>query len=179
MARRTPRMLAVAAALATALVGCTQQPRPTPAPARQPVAAPAQGAAGCPLTRANGDGPPGEQPSASDHGNGLLWTVLPPGSVDREATREPDGSVSQKYPWWTVGTDGELTIQGRRLDAEGASPLRAQANSGTPATPFATVPGGRFWSSALYFPTEGCWQVTGRVGTTSLTFVVLVSGASR
>jgi hypothetical protein len=54
-------------------------------------------------------------------------------------------------------------------------PLRAEINGGMPETLFAEVAGGRFWSSGIYFPTEGCWQVTGRVGGTSLTFVVLVA----
>jgi hypothetical protein len=58
-------------------------------------------------------------------------------------------STSQKYPWWTVGTEGDLAIDGRRLDAAVASPLRALVNSGLPDTPFAEVPGGHFWSSAI------------------------------
>ena len=90
------------------------------------------------------------------------------------APPEPDGSTGQKYGWWTVGTKGGLAIEGRRLDAVAPAPLRARVNRGWPQTPFADVPGGRFWSSAVSFPTEGCWQVTGRVGATSLTFVVLM-----
>jgi hypothetical protein len=31
-----------------------------------------------------------------------------------------------------------------------------------------------FQASGVYFPTEGCWEVTGKVGTTSLTFVTVV-----
>jgi len=31
-----------------------------------------------------------------------------------------------------------------------------------------------FQASGVIFPTEGCWQVTGRVGTASLTFVTVV-----
>jgi hypothetical protein len=80
----------------------------------------------------------------------------------------------QKYPWWTVGTTGEFTIQGRRLDAS-APPLHAQINSGVPQNRFAEVPGARFWASGISFPTRGCWQVTGRVGRTTLAFVVFVA----
>jgi hypothetical protein len=58
------------------------------------------------------------------HGNGALWTVLPPDGIDTGGTPEPDGSTSKMYPWWTVGTTGELTIQGRWVDAS-AAPLRA------------------------------------------------------
>jgi len=58
-----------------------------------------------------------------------------------------------------------LLNEGRRLD-EPASPLRAE------------IPAGYgdfgFQSSALIFPTPGCWEVTGHVGTASLTFVTLV-----
>jgi hypothetical protein len=126
------------------------------------------------VTIANGNGPPGEGSSPSYHGNGVLWTALPPGGIDKGGTPEPGGWTSQKYPWWTVGTTGELTIQGWRVDAP-APPLRARIGSGVPETPFAAVPGGRFWSSGIYFPTEGCWQVAGRVGRTSLTFVVVMA----
>jgi hypothetical protein len=31
-----------------------------------------------------------------------------------------------------------------------------------------------FQASAVSYPTEGCWEVTGRVGDASLTFVTLV-----
>jgi hypothetical protein len=194
MATRTgTRTLALAAALAVVVVGCSRQPQATPtlAPTSQPVAAPAAGlkrgadaAAAdrvlrqrvekCPVTIANGNGPPGEGSSPNYHGNGALWTALPPDGIDKGGTPEPDGSTSQKYPWWTVGTTGELTIQGRRVDAS-APPLRARINSGAPETPFADIPGGRFWSSGVYFPTKGCWQVTGRVGRTSLTYVVFMA----
>jgi hypothetical protein len=195
--RAGTRTLALAAALAVVVVGCSRQPQatPTPAPTPQPVAAPAAGpmrgadaaaadrvlrqrAEKCPVTIANGSGPPSEYPSPDHHGNGALWTALPPGGIDKGGTPEPDGSTSQKYPWWTVGTTGELTIRGRRVDAP-APPLRARSGArsggGVPETPFAAVPGGRFWPSGIYFPTEGCWQVTGRVGRTSLTFVVLMA----
>ncbi len=73
-----------------------------------------------------------------------------------------------------MGTTGELTIQGRRVDAS-VAPLRARINSGVPETAFAEVAGGRFWASGSSFPTEGCWQVTGRVRRTSLTFVVFMA----
>jgi hypothetical protein len=170
------RMLGAAAAIAMAVAACT--PRAPASPARAPAPAPGAARAAdpdqCPVTIANGNGPPGERPSADFHGNGRLWTTLPPDGIDRGGNPEADGSTSQKYPWWTVGTEGGLSIEGRRLDAAAPTPLRARVNSGEPETPFAEVPGGRFWSSASYFPTAGCWQVTARVGATSLTFVVFM-----
>jgi hypothetical protein len=126
------------------------------------------------VTVANGSGPPGEWRSPQHHGKGRLWTELAPDGIDRGGTPQPDGSTGQKYPWWTVGTTGDLTIQGRRVDAS-APPLRALINSGVPQNAFAEVPGGRFWASYLLFPTKGCWRVIGRVGRTSLTFVVFVA----
>lgn len=139
----------------------------------QPVVVPQQQApSGCAVTIANGRGPPGEASSPNHHGTGALWTVLPPDGIDKGGDAEPDGSTSQKYPWWTVGTTGQFTINGRRLDTP-APPLRARTNSGTPETGFAEVADGRFWASSINFPTEGCWQVTATVGHASLTFVVL------
>jgi hypothetical protein len=137
MASRTvTRTLAVAGALAVVVAGCSRQPQatPTPAPTSQPVAAPAADPKRYPVTTANGNGPPGERPSPDHHGNGALWTMLPSGGIDRSGTLESDGSISQKFFWWTVGTTGELTIQGRRVD-DPAPPLRARIGSGVPKPP--------------------------------------------
>jgi hypothetical protein len=169
------RTLACAAALVATVVGCSQPPQattPAPAPTSHAGAIPRQQTpSGCAVTIPNGNGPPGEEPSPKFHGAGALWTVLPADGIDRGGQPEPDGSTSQKYPWWTVGTTGQLTIQGRRPDTP-APTLRASVNNGAPESGFAEVPGGRFWASSLNFPTEGCWQVTGTVGHASLTFVV-------
>src|SRR5215470_3793210 len=73
---------------------------PFPYSATSKKAAPA-----CAVTIANGNAPPGEQPSALHHGNGSLWVVLwPEGKVVFEpggpGSVEPDGSLSMKFPWW-------------------------------------------------------------------------------
>jgi hypothetical protein len=169
------RTLPLGAVLVAMLVGCSLQAEvaPTPAPTSDPGAVPRQQAPrDCAVTTPNGNGPPGERSSSRFHGTGALWTVLPPDGIDRGGQAESDGSTSQKYPWWTVGTTGQLTIEGRRLDGA-APPMRAWINSGTPESGFAEVADGRFWASSLNFLTEGCWQVTGTVGDASLTFVVL------
>jgi hypothetical protein len=66
---------------------------------------------------------------------------------------------------WTRGVRGRLRIEGRRLDAP-ASPLRS------------VIPDGYgeigFQPTYLVFSTPGCWEVTGRVGDASLTFVTKV-----
>jgi hypothetical protein len=111
--------------------------------------------------------PPGEEPSsgAHYHGNGELWTELWPGGVIRarpEDVRE-DGSIEIKFPWWRA-VRGRLTISGRRLDGQ-AEPLRAWIPDYGPTG---------FQSTAVVFPTQGCWEVTGRAGDGRLTFVVRV-----
>lgn len=121
----------------------------------------------CSVTTPNGSAPPGEAPSGLHHGNGELWVVIAYGGriVADESMIQPDGSVRVKFPWWR-GVSGQLEIVGRRLDA--SSP-RLQAG----------VPSGYgdigFQSTAVFFPTEGCWEITGRVGNAELTFIVHVT----
>lgn len=123
----------------------------------------------CQVTVPNGSTPPGEQPSPDHHGNGQLWTGLwPNGTVVFEpggpGTISPDGSLSMKW-WWWRGVAGQLTIEGRRLDAP-ASPLQADIPDGYGDIGFQAVD--------LTFSGEGCWEVTGKVGEAALTFVVFV-----
>jgi hypothetical protein len=77
---------------------------------------------------------------------------------------EKDGSVGMKFGWWRAVT-GALRITGRRLD-DTAPALRANVPEGYGDT--------GFQSSGVYFPTPGCWEVTGEVGAASLRFVTLV-----
>lgn len=124
----------------------------------------------CPVTK------PGTAPaeigdrlfgSAEAFGNSDLWVgglgsdgVIPADSRFVES----DGSISWKLGWWRI-VSGTLTITGRRLDAP-APPVRA------------SVPDGYgqqgFQASGVYFSTEGCWEVTGTVGSSELTFVTFV-----
>jgi hypothetical protein len=137
------------------------------APVVQPTPVPAENVFLCPITQPNGSAPPGEAPSDMYLGNDLLWTVLwPDGKIimTEAHNRKPDGSLSMKWGWWR-GLTGPLSIEGRRLDAE-ATPLRADIPDGYGETGFQV--------SALIFPTTGCWEVTGRVGEASLTFVTEV-----
>ncbi len=119
-------------------------------------------------------GPPGTTPAdlfgwASSYGNGKLWAggLGPAGVITASAANgllNPDGSIGYKYGWWRNIT-GYLTISGRRLDAP-APPLKPSVPSGYGNT--------GFQASGVTFPTEGCWQITGKVGPTSLTFLTLV-----
>lgn len=123
----------------------------------------------CPVTAPNGSTPPGEQPSPDQHGNGQIWTGLwPEGKVVFEPGGPgqilPDGSLTMKW-WWWRGIEGQLTIEGRRLDAS-APPLQADIPEG-----YGEI---GFQAAGLIFPSAGCWEVTGRVGEAELTFVTLV-----
>lgn len=126
----------------------------------------------CPLTRPNGNHPPGEALDPGGYGNEALWTNLAmwsdqPGIVlvPDDGRVSPDGAIhDMKWAWYRY-VPGRLTIEGRRLDAP-APPLEASIPSG--------YGDGGFQVSGLTFPSAGCWEITGRVGNASLTFVVLV-----
>jgi hypothetical protein len=137
------------------------QPK-TSAATPQPIDLPA-----CPVTAPNGNTPPDEQYAPEYHGNGALFTALwPKGNILMGPHNvEPDGSLSMKFVWWR-GVKGQLSIEGRRLDAD-APPLRASIPDGYGDS--------GVQASALIFPTEGCWEVTGRVGDAALTFITRVT----
>ena len=101
-------------------------------------------------------------------GNDSLYTI--PGS---RITFRPggagwvlaDGSLSMKHMWWRL-RNGPLTITGNRLDGS-APPLRANIPDGYGDS--------GFQATSLIFPTPGCWEVTGSVGDSSISFVVDVT----
>lgn len=76
----------------------------------------------------------------------------------------PDGSLSMKFAWQR-GVRGALRIDGRRLDAA-APPLRAHIPAG-----YGDI---GFQATGIIFPTPGCWEVTGRVGDATVTFITKV-----
>jgi hypothetical protein len=126
---------------------------------------------GCPVSQPNGAVPPGERPEDASNvlGNGAIWVGLwPDGTVvfapDGPGGVEEDGSLSMKF-WWWRGVEGRLAITGRRLDGD-APPLQASIPDGYGDT--------GFQATGLTFATPGCWEVTGRVGDASLTFVTRV-----
>jgi len=135
-------------------------------------AAPSQPTVACAVTTPNGIVAGGEQRDPTSHGNRQvsvgpfgLWpdgtVIFKPGGAGF-VTR--DGSLGMKFGW-RRGVPGQLRIEGRRLDAP-ASPLRAE------------VPNGYgdlgFQATYVIFSTPGCWEVTGRVGDASVTFVTMV-----
>ena len=121
----------------------------------------------CPVTLPNGSNPPGATViDPYSHGNGELWTTLWPNGkvVMQDDNIEPDGAYAMK---WLIfrGVTGSLSIEGQRLDAD-AEPLRAFLSDGYGDNGLQII--------ALIFPTTGCWEVTARVGESSLTFVTEV-----
>jgi hypothetical protein len=127
----------------------------------------------CPITQPNGNQPPADANVFSrgngDYGNDVLWTSLWIWGQERVSVPDthinPDGSLGpMKWAWYRY-IPGKLTIEGRRLDAP-APPLVGGGTDG--------YGDHGFNASGITFPTTGCWEITGRVGDGSLTFVVLV-----
>lgn len=120
--------------------------------------------AGCPVTPPNGETPPGGQPGPEFHGNGDLWTALPSGAKPDDV-RE-NGSSATKFPWWRgPGAKGQLRITGQRLQGRGP-PIRPRIPAGYGRT--------GFQASAVIFPRDGCWEITGKAGDAALTAVIRV-----
>lgn len=94
------------------------------------------------------------------YGNDALWAGLSPSTFGRWFAGEDGNKVL-----WVREVAGMLTVEGRRLDAE-APPLMAR------------VPDGYgdlgYQASGVVFPTEGCWEIVGKVAERELRFVVAV-----
>lgn len=109
------------------------------------------------------------------YGNGLLSTSLPDDGI-LVARTGPDG-LFQKLGWLphTAFPDA-LSVRGERLDAA-SPPLRVlSVNWGYSKAPGRPEIGS--WRSAVKFPSDGCWRITGRVKDISLSYVIKVVGGS-
>ncbi len=135
----------------------------------EPASTQAADASTCHITLPNGVAARGQDPTPAAHGTEALAVLLSPdGTVTFRPGGpggvEPDGALTMKFPWHR-GVRGRLAIDGRRLD----KPERAVGS---------LVPSGYgeigFQSTLIAFPSAGCWEVTGRVADTTLTFVVNV-----
>jgi hypothetical protein len=167
--RRWPWILAT-----LALAGCQDEQKPAPAAKAAATAAPIAGR--CPVTVP--DAAIRTHAGEFNHGDHALaaglWPKgrlvagpLPDGSAWAEI--RPDGSIYAKLGWWR-GVDGELRIEGERLDGP-APPLRAEVPAGYGPT--------GFQATALIFPSAGCWRVVGTAGDARLEFVTLVRKRKR
>lgn len=153
------RLGAITLSSSLAFFACASPTVPPPSGGRE--------SAPCPVTRPDPDAaaPPivGNGPPGTLYGNSALWVGLPP---DGEALllRQPDGSFRRKFMWWRLKV-GQLTIQAVRLDVATAA-VRGETADGYGDS--------GFQPSGIAFTEEGCWQVTGRLGDDTLTFVILV-----
>ncbi len=133
----------------------------------------------CPVTQPNAAMPPefgqtdppqtGDSEYDGGYGNASFWTNLwmwGEGEVPVPSSHvRPDGSFGEMKWAWYRHVPGRLTIDGRRLDAS-APPLQAWIPDG-----YGDI---GFQVAGIIFPTEGCWEITGRIGEASLTFVTFV-----
>ncbi len=124
----------------------------------------------CVVTKPNGGAPPNGRPIGRRHGGPDLSVSLPRDGliVLRPRPAGSDGAERDeriKFGWWR-GVHGRLIIEGRRLDGP-APPLQARVSNG-----YGDI---GFQASSIAFPTPGCWEITGMVGTTRLSFIVRVT----
>ena len=160
---------ATAPATASRAPAATAPATASTAPAAPTAGSSASSAQACPVTMPNGSTPPNQNPSPLFYGNDVLWTslwtngkvVFGPSGPGQIGT---DGTLSIQWPWWR-GVQGVLAMEGKRMDAS-VPPMKAIVPDSFGLT--------GFQATTLVFSSEGCWQVTGRVGTASLTFVTLL-----
>jgi len=167
--------------LGSIVIGC-QSVQPSPS-AQSPAVSPTVGptpfptsevsladAASCPTTK-GGPGPADAQERffgwGSSFGNGELWVgaLWPDGIIAADPRfLDKEGRVGMKFGWWHT-VEGKVAITGHRRDKP-APPAIADVPDGYGLT--------GFQASGITFPTEGCWEITGTVGGSSLTFVTFV-----
>lgn len=131
----------------------------------------AQAPAPCEVTEPNGIVADGGEPNRGSFGNSELslgpFGLWPGGTVvfrpGGSGFVTPEGWLGMKFGWQRA-VRGQLTVEGRRLDGP-APALRAESGESG---------GDIFRATFLIFTTPGCWEVTGRVGDASLTFVTRV-----
>jgi hypothetical protein len=108
------------------------------------------------------------------HGNEKLWTMLPTNGVWRDLPFGEEGYV-QKTFWWapniaiTDESSSDFAISIKRLDAIQDQITRTDATNAY---------SGEIGSAILVgvsFPTEGCWQITGKYRAEKISFTILVA----
>jgi hypothetical protein len=108
---------------------------------------------------------------AGRYGTTRLWVKIPPGGI-LHVQRGEDGTLWDKLAWTPDRDRGlQLTVSGRRLDAPGRMRVLG-VNWGYSYTAAGRGKGG--WASAVEFPAPGCWRITGRAGTATVSYVVKV-----
>lgn len=124
---------------------------------------------------------PEELPSVYDsywYGTPDLWTKIDQsGEVWRDLPVGPDGSLTQKWLWWSDHLSSkestEITITADRLDGL-ATTVEVRGPGGASSSP--TSPSfGTFMVTGFELPERGCWRVTAHYKRASLSFVVWVA----
>jgi hypothetical protein len=135
-----------------------------------PSASPAGSArvASCPLTEPQWV-KPAEDAAVQDPPAFGYYYVNQDGSIwasawwPREEHSLQVGEEGNKMGWFRPA-GAELEITGRRVDGQ-APPLEAEVPCCYPT---------RFQATGVYFPTEGCWEITARAAKSELKFYVWV-----
>jgi hypothetical protein len=113
---------------------------------------------------------PAVPPNAGEfwYGTAALWTTLPEDGAWGQLAR------GEKFFWWSAEYDvkaelvPDLTITGRRLDAEAPSFETSEATNASHKS-FGTA-----MLVGVELPTPGCWEITGTYRGERLSLVVLV-----
>ncbi len=124
----------------------------------------------CNVTIPNGGQPPAKDfggrsslPNAAypgSYGNGALWTILPVHGM-LQVVPDEQGKLVEKWLWYRT-VHGHLSVAGRRLDGPGnfqtgpLEELEPKRDTG-------------LLVKGLFFPSEGCWRITGSAGGSDLT----------
>jgi hypothetical protein len=177
-----PRLLAFLCLLFLSPASLTQQPA-TAKPDDVPDT--------CPVTKATDRPfvPPWPYP-AKPYGGGFwigtdgLWIAPPADGIwggqhlsttDPASGNKMDWWREAKVSWWRQDYDWrvdgppKLKVTGRRLDSTAPPLVADEANAVGIRFPKA------YMMDSLYFPTPGCWEITGRYEDDELTFVVWVA----
>jgi hypothetical protein len=128
----------------------------------------------CPASQVTRDSAPAD-PNADSGGGPANWYVnsdrtiwagpVPEGGWPSGGTLfSGDGMVKGQKTYWVRPQGKQLAITGRRIDTNGP-PVEAHIPCCYP-TGFQIV--------ALYFPTQGCWEVSAKAGDNELRFVTEV-----
>lgn len=142
----------------------------TPGPGVPVVPWPEPASFDCQPTVPNGATPPGENLSPLHHGTDKIWTQFWPGGIvvfeqGGPGTVDAREALGMKWPLWR-SIEGEIRIEGRRQTGGPDDFLEVSIPGGYRRTGFQAL--------GLTFSAQGCWEITARVGTDSLTFIVAV-----
>jgi hypothetical protein len=121
----------------------------------------------CPITKPNGQAPPGVDPSPNFHGNGAIFIAVPEDGIER-ALHDPRGYGGyDKLIFYRLPIGAVLTIMvspyGDRREDEPAEVTRSPGQEQSVIQ-----------VSGVWFPVEGCWVTTAHTAESSLTVVEYV-----